>query len=278
MWASDSKTGENRFVQSSQKSVDGSHNGKMFLCDVLTFGTLFSALVLPTLSLTQTTFPKMNIQACAIFTREGQSLQAIVTPETVELTIGSAASAAILALPSGVDPRPQMEANHGCTLVLNSAQDEAAIAVPSAVRLGNGSISLMVSRLDLKQMRWSKPVEINPAPPLKTYFDGRYRNDINLIGYIESSAELLVVTSDNRASLITARDEVVGVPTNLPSELFAPISINAAGNRWWSNCSERDKVLGKPPSCSLVATSLFGSPIETPQVTSPLLGRLCAGG
>jgi hypothetical protein len=153
------------------------------------------------------------------------------------------------------------------------AQDEAAIAVPSAVKLGDGSICLVVSRLDRKQMRWSKPIQINPAPPLKTYFDGRYRNDINLIGYIETSAELLVVTSDNRASLIKASDEVVGVPTNLPSELFARTSINGAGNRWWSTCSERDKIFGKPTSCSLVATSLFGSPKEGPRVTSPLLAH-----
>jgi hypothetical protein len=246
----------------------------MFMSDILTLGAFFSALILPALSIAQKTVPKINVQACAIFTREGQNLQAIVTPETVELTIGSAASPAIFALPSGVDPRPQMEANRGCTLVLNSAHDEAAIGVPSAIKLGDGSISLMVSRLDLKQMRWSKPIQINPAPPLKTYFDGRYRNDINLIGYIETSAELLVVTSDNRASLIKASDEVVvGIPTNLPSELFARTSINAAGNRWWSTCSERDKIFEKATSCSLVATSLFGPPKEGPRATSPLLAH-----
>jgi hypothetical protein len=90
----------------------------MFLSDFLALGAFFSAVILPALSIAQTTVPKINVQACAIFTREGQKLQAIVTPETVELTIGSAASPAIFALPSGVDPR-QMETNRGCTLVLN---------------------------------------------------------------------------------------------------------------------------------------------------------------
>jgi hypothetical protein len=153
-------------------------------------------------------------------------------------------------------------------LVLNRAQDEATIAVPSETTRGDSSISLVIARLDLKQVRWSKPLQLAPPPALQTY----YRNDLSLIGYREDSSELILVASDSRALLIKANDEVIDIPTNLPSKLFPTTSsISAADNRYWGTCPESGKIFGKAEPCSLVSTSVLG-PLKTgPTVTSPLL-------
>jgi hypothetical protein len=142
------------------------------------------------LSTAQTLAAKINVQACATFTREGLSLRAIVTPQAVEIGIGASNSPVALPFPSGSGPRPRTYYQN-CHLLLNRAQDEATSALPSETPRGRSSISLVIARLDLKQVRWSKPLRLDPPPALQTY----YRNDLDLIGYREDSSELMVVAS-----------------------------------------------------------------------------------
>jgi hypothetical protein len=237
---------------------------------------LSSPLFLPALTSAQTVGRVTTAQACATFTHEGLSLRAIVTDQAVAIWVGDSDHPATFPFPSGLGPRARSYYEN-CNLVLNRAENEAAIGVPSfspakmaTAGKGDSYISLVVARLDLKQIRWGRPLQLAPPQAVLTY----YRNDLSLVGYREDSPQLIVVTSDNRSMLIKANDEVVDIQTNLPSVIFFRKSfIDTADNRFWGTCPENRKFFGWPQPCSLASTSLLGPLKAGPSVPSPSLTR-----
>ncbi len=196
------------------------------------------------------------------------SLEAVVTPEKVSLTIASMTQI-YLALPPGFGLNMRIRS---CTMVINSAQDELAIGVPMADQMGTSTVSLLIARLNLKKLNWSKPLQLDPPTPMKSYLNGRYLNAFHLVGYREESSDLVVVSSDDRAILNQQNGENAEIPTNLSTDFFGTLtSIDTAHNRFWGSCHQRQKIFGKADPCSLVATSLLGPPKVGPTVVSPVV-------
>lgn len=213
-------------------------------------------------------------QACAVFTRAGLSLETVVTPHMVSVTTGVTKNASSLAIPLNFAPLFQTTSTRGCTMVLNAAQDEAAVGVPLETPSNTSTASLMLVRLDLKGMIWSQPLRLDPPPPLKTYVDGRYLNSLALLGYREGSSDLIVVSSDNRVMVNQQNGETSNTTSNLTRVIFSTLtSTDVVHNRFWSSCYQDQKIFGKPQPCSLLATSLFGIPKRGPEVVSPILKK-----
>jgi hypothetical protein len=215
----------------------------------------------------------VDVRACAIFTTAGVSLEAVVTAQKVSITIGTSNTPVSFDFPSGISSYEQGVGGRGCTLVIDPAQAEAAIGIPLAAKTESSTVPTLVDRLDLKRIKWGKPLQLEPPAPLKSFFDDRDLNSFHLLGYKEDSLDdLVLVSSDNRAVLNRQSGETVDLPTNLPNELFGTLtSIDVAFNRFWGSCYHEQKIFGKPEPCPLAATSLFGPPKAVPKVPSPLV-------
>lgn len=206
--------------------------------------------------------------ACALFTADGRSIEAVVTPEKVSLRIEPNGETS-LTLPAGFALSARSQS---CTITINSAQDEVAIGLPMVDQMGSSTASLLIARLDLKKLNWSKPLKLDPPTPMKSYLDGRYLNAFHLVGYREESSDLVVVSSDDRAILNRQNGENVVVPTNLSIDFFGTLTaIDAVHNRFWGSCHQHEQIFGKAEPCSLVATSLLGSPKVDSTVVSPVV-------
>lgn len=216
-----------------------------------------------------------TLQACATFTRDGNSLEATVSAGAISIIIDSPSgksTTVALPIPTTANvPANQQEDPTGCSLVIDRAEDEATIAIPfSNAKAANGSISqtLMVARFNLRLARWEKSFFVEPPPA-----DSPYVRTSHLGGYVEATKTLFVAKSDGRAELYGETEEGADsrplkiAPHHGVHGLFA--GIDTANNRLWGTCPDARGRLTHAAPCNLGSVTLTGVERQGPEIESP---------